>query len=56
MRDGIVDYELFRMLEKKDSVKAKEIINKVIYRFDRYDNNIETFRSHRRNLMELLSE
>ncbi len=56
MRDGIVDYELFRMLEKKDSLKAKEIIDKVIYRFDRYDNNIETFRSHRRNLMELLSE
>ena len=56
MRDGIVDYELFRMLERKDSVKAKEIVNRVIYKFDRYDNNIEAFREHRRNLMELLSE
>jgi hypothetical protein len=56
MRDGIVDYELFRMLEKKDSVKARDIVNKVIYTFDRYDNNIETFRTHRRHLMELLSE
>jgi hypothetical protein len=56
MRDGIVDYELFRMLEKKDSVKAKELVNKVIYKFDRYDNNIEAFRAHRRNLMELLSQ
>lgn len=56
MRDGIVDYELFRMLEKKDSVKAREIINKVIYSFNRYDNNIEAFRAHRRNIMELLSE
>jgi hypothetical protein len=56
MRDGIVDYELFRMLEKKDSVKAREIINKVIFKFDRYDNNIEAFRAHRRDLMESLSE
>ncbi|HUX96903.1 MAG TPA: glycoside hydrolase domain-containing protein [Bacteroidales bacterium] len=56
MRDGIVDYELFRMLEKKDSVKARGIINKVIYSFNRYDNNIEAFRVHRREIMELLSE
>ena len=56
MRDGIVDYELFRMLEKKDSVKAMELVNKVIYKFDRYDNNIKAFREHRRNLMELLSQ
>jgi len=56
MRDGIVDYELFRMLEKKDSVKARDIIDKVIYKFDRYDNNIEAFRSYRRSLMESLSE
>ena len=56
MRDGIVDYELFRMLEKKDPVKAKDIIDKVVYAFDKYDNNIEAFREHRRHLMELLSE
>jgi hypothetical protein len=56
MRDGIVDYELFRMLERKNPQMAKEIINRVIYNFDRYDNDIETFRNHRRNLMELLSE
>jgi hypothetical protein len=56
MRDGIVDYELFRMLEKKDPEKAKAIIDKVIYTFDRYDNNVEAFRMHRRNLMELLSQ
>ena len=56
MRDGIVDYELFRMLEKKNPVMAKDIIDKVIYSFERYDNNIEAFRVHRRHLMELLSE
>jgi Glycoside hydrolase 123, catalytic domain/Glycoside hydrolase 123 N-terminal domain len=56
MRDGIVDYELFRMLERKNPEKARDIIDKVIYSFDRYDNNIEAFRLHRRNLMEQLSE
>jgi hypothetical protein len=56
MRDGIVDYELFRMLEKKDPSKAKGIIDKVIFSFTGYDNNIEAFRMHRRHLMELLSE
>jgi len=56
MRDGIVDYELFRMLEKKNPAMAKDIIDKVIYTFERYDNNIEAFRIHRRHLMELLSE
>jgi hypothetical protein len=56
MRDGIVDYELFRMLEKKDSAQARDIVNKVIYAFDKYDNNIEAFRNHRRKMMELLSE
>ncbi len=56
MRDGIVDYELLKMLEKKDPDKAGEIADRIIFRFDRYDNNIEAFRNHRRMLMELLSE
>lgn len=56
MRDGIVDYELLRMLEKKYPGKAKEIADQVIYQFDRYDNNIEAFRNQRRKIMELLSE
>ncbi|MBK7713169.1 MAG: DUF4091 domain-containing protein [Bacteroidales bacterium] len=56
MRDGIVDYELFRMLEKKNPAMAKDIIDKVIFSFERYDNNIEAFRIHRRHIMELLSE
>ncbi len=56
MRDGIVDYELFKMLEKKDPEAARDIIDKVIYSYTRYDNNIAAFREHRRRLMELLSE
>jgi hypothetical protein len=56
MRDGIVDYELFRMLEKKDPAMAKDIVDKVIFAFDKYDNNVGAFRMHRRHLMEVLSE
>jgi hypothetical protein len=44
------------MLGKKNPQMAKDIIDKVIYTFERYDNNIDAFRAHRRNLMELLSE
>jgi hypothetical protein len=56
MRDGIVDYELLKMLEKKSPEKAKKLADIIIYSFDRYDNNIEEFRINRRHLMELLSE
>lgn len=56
MRDGIVDYELFKMLERKNPEKARELVNKVIFSFTRYDNNLSEFRKHRRTLMELLSE
>lgn len=56
MRDGIVDYELLKMLESKDPGKAREGADRIIFSFTRYDNNIEAFRNHRRKLMELLSE
>ncbi len=55
MRDGIVDYELFKMLEKKNPEAARSIIDKVIYNFDKYDNNIAQFRKHRKQILELLS-
>jgi hypothetical protein len=56
MRDGIVDYELLKMLEAKNPEKAREIAGKVIFGFDRYDNNVDAFRKHRREVMELLSQ
>ena len=56
MRDGIVDYELFKMLERKNPEAARDIIDKVIFSYTRYDNNITALREHRRKLMELLSE
>ncbi len=56
MRDGIVDYELLKMLEKKSPEKAKHLADIIIYSFDRYDNNVEEFRINRRKLLEALSE
>jgi hypothetical protein len=56
MRDGIVDYELLKMLEKKSPEKAKHLADIIIYSFDRYDNNVEEFRINRRKLLEFLSE
>ncbi len=56
MRDGIVDYELLKMLEKKSPEKAKFVSGIIIYGFDKYDNNIEEFRKNRRRIMEALSE
>jgi hypothetical protein len=34
---AVIDYELFRMLEKKVPAMAKDIIDKVIYTFERYE-------------------
>jgi hypothetical protein len=56
MRDGIVDYELLKMLEKKYPEKAKFVAGIIIYGFDQYDMNIEEFRNNRRRIMEVLSE
>ncbi len=56
MRDGLVDYQLFKTLEMKNPEKARELVNKVIFSFTRYDNNISEFRKNRRALMEMLSE
>jgi len=56
MRDGIADFELLRLLEKKYPEEAKEIARQVVYQFDRYDINIKAFREKRRKILELLSE
>lgn len=47
MRDGLYDYELFRLLEKKDAEKAKEIVGSVVHGFDDYDSDIHHFRKVR---------
>lgn len=56
MRDGIVDYELLTLLEKKDKTKAKQLVDKIIYDFNKYDTNIQNFRSVRKQLLEALEE
>ncbi|MBO9620401.1 MAG: DUF4091 domain-containing protein [Niabella sp.] len=55
MRDGIYDYELLKMLEKKDPAKATSLVNSVIMGFADYDNSILYFRKIRKQLLEALS-
>jgi hypothetical protein len=56
MRDGIVDYELLKMLERKFPEEAAELARQVVYRFDYYDINIDAFREKRKKILEMLSE
>lgn len=56
MRDGINDYELLRLLEKKDPDKARELAEGVVKNFDSYDNDINNFRQRRRAMLQRLSE
>ena len=55
MRDGIVDYELLRMLEKKYPAAAREICRQVVYDFAKYDTDIRSFRVKRKQILQLLS-
>lgn len=56
MRDGIVDYELLKMLEKKNPDKAKEIVQQMVFGFDHYDLSILHFRKLRKEILLELSE
>ena len=56
MRDGIADYELLKLLEKKAPEKAKKLAGEIIRDFDRYNSNVRAFRLTRLKLLELLSE
>jgi len=56
MRDGIYDYELLKMLEKKYPEKAKSLVNNIILNFDNYDGSISYFRKIRKELLALLSK
>jgi hypothetical protein len=55
MRDGIVDYELLKMLEQKNPVAAKEICRRVVYEFSKYDLDIKSFRDKRKQILQLLA-
>jgi hypothetical protein len=56
MRDGIMDYELLKMLSQKQPDKAKEICSQIVYSFDEYNTDIKVFREKRKMILELLSK
>jgi hypothetical protein len=56
MRDGIADYELLKLLEKKDPEKAKQLAAEVILGFDSYNNNVRAFRLTRLKLLQALQD
>lgn len=55
MREGIDDYQLLQMLEKKNPAKAKELVNTIIQNFNQYDGSIRYFRQIRKRLLDELS-
>jgi hypothetical protein len=55
MRDGIVDYELLKMLELKKPEVAREICRQVVYEFAKYDTDIKGMRAKRRQILTLLA-
>ena len=56
MRDGIADYELLKLLDRKSPDKAKEVVGEVIKNFDSYNSNVRAFRLTRLKLLNSLSE
>ena len=54
MRDGIRDYELLLMLEKKDPAKAMELCRKVAINYETHNTDLDNFRSVRKDVLELL--
>jgi hypothetical protein len=56
MRDGIVDYELLKMLEEKKPAIAKELCRQVVYDFAKYDLDIKALRAKRKEILQLLNQ
>ena len=56
MRDGIDDYQLLKMVEKKNPEKSKEFVDSLILNFDDYDNSVTYFRKIRKQILEFLSD
>jgi hypothetical protein len=56
MRDGIKDYDLLKLLEKKNPARAQEIVNSVVFYFDNYNSSVEAFRATRIKMLTWLSE
>ncbi len=55
MRDGIADYTLLKMLEKKDPALAKELCRLTVFNWALYDIEGDSFRARRKAILEALS-
>lgn len=55
MRDGIADYALLKMLERKDPNSARELCRQIVYNWTKYDTESGHFRETRRRILEELS-
>lgn len=56
MRDGIRDYELLRMIEKKSPSKAQEICARVVTDNAHYNVGLDNFHEVRKDMLEFLAE
>ena len=56
MRDGIRDYDLLKMVEARDSIRAQAFVNAIIFDFDRYDTSVSRFRQIRREILDFLED
>lgn len=54
-RDGLNDYELLKILEKRNKSLAESICNSHILYFNKYNTDAETFRQTRKKLLAALS-
>jgi hypothetical protein len=55
MRDGIVDYELLKMLSAKNDRLSTGISSSIVQGFDAYETDITRFRKARTKLLQALS-
>lgn len=56
MRDGIADYTLLKMLERKNPELAKELCRLTVFNWTLYDTEGDHFRSIRKQILEELSK
>jgi hypothetical protein len=56
MRDGINDYALLKMAEKKNKAKVDAIVERMILGPNTYEQDINKFREARAELLDMLSE
>ena len=54
MRDGINDYALLKMAEKKNKAKTDEIVDRMIKGPNDYEMDVNAFREARKELLDML--